>query len=59
MCAYLICGYNPSYFISSRIGDVTDLSQRFKLVNDFMTQLYDIPKVKYVYARVTLMECSY
>ena len=50
MKPYLICGYNPSHFISSRIVDVTDLNQRFKLVNDFMDQLYNIPKVKYVYA---------
>ena len=59
LCAYLICGYNPSHFISSRIEQVTDLDQRFKLVNDFMTQLYDIPFVKYVYAHNLSMECSY
>ena len=50
MKPYLICGYNPSHFISSRIVDVTDLNQRFKLIKDVMDQLYNIPKVKYVYA---------
>ena len=50
MSAYLICGYNPSHFISSRIEHLSEINDRFRLVNDFMTQLYNIPKVKYVYA---------